>query len=635
MNDSETSGAEPSPHAPSGLWRILPWILAAAATGVGAAAWLLPEVDGADLWWHMAAGRWVWTHGAVPLQDTFTHTEFGQDWADHEWLWGVLAWLSYEVHPALVAWLNLGVATLVFACVGARAFALSRSWAAACLATWCAAAAAHWFIDVRPHLFTLLFTALYLLTLRARWAPLLWPPVMFFWVNLHGGFIFGVGLVGLHALVETLRRRRAGERPDVMCWAGVLATIAVVGCNPWGYAMLLEPFEHLRGDTPFAQLLEWVPLDWSLDPTTYAGRFSWLLGLTLLGAWGSRRDATALLLVALTVLMTTQARRFVPLFAVVAAPVAAVGIAPLFEELERRIPRPAFAPAAGAAALLVVSLFFWNGVRFLPQPLERWTLFESAPTGAVQYLATMEDPPQRLFNSYHWGGYVSFFAPDIHTFIDGRATTLYSDETVADYQTLEEVGPGWRRLLRKHRIGAVLVARPSPLAEALAQEDPPWKRVDTDPRSFLFFPPWREDLVAYEDLLGDGADLYLARAFRQRLRRNFDAAERNVEEVLQRFPLQLYAHGEGMMVAAKQSDPEGIERWAEAARRAYPRRRDLIASFEERAWRTIGDWERAARALESMKLGGPFVTEAHRERIASLIAALRGMAEEERAVEAP
>ena len=93
------------------------------------------------------------------------------------------------------------------------------------------------------------------------------------------------------------------------------------------------------------------------------------------------------------------------------------------------------------------------------------------------------------------------------TFIDGRAATLYRDETVADYHTLIEAGPGWRELLRKHRIGAVLVERPSPLAQALVREDPPWVRVDSDPRSFLMLPPWREDLVPIGELLGDSADL--------------------------------------------------------------------------------------------------------------------------------
>ena len=232
MNDSETSGESSSPNAPSRPWRIATLALAALATLCGATAWLLPEADGADLWWHMAAGRWVITHGAVPLQDMFTHTEFGQDWADHEWLWGVLAWAVYELHPDLVAWANLALAASIFALVGLRAFDRSGSWAAACLVTWFAAAASHWYIDVRPPLFTLLFTALILATTRFKWAPFLWPLLMLLWVNLHGGFIFGVGLVGLYTLVHSIELRLKGYLPSRREWLGVALTIAVAVSDP-------------------------------------------------------------------------------------------------------------------------------------------------------------------------------------------------------------------------------------------------------------------------------------------------------------------------------------------------------------------------------------------------------------------
>ncbi|MCP4244024.1 MAG: hypothetical protein QF890_07525 [Myxococcota bacterium] len=205
------------------------------------------------------------------------------------------------------------------------------------------------------------------------------------------------------------------------------------------------------------------------------------------------------------------------------------------------------------------------------------------------------------------------------TFIDGRAATLYRDETVADYHTLIEAGPGWRELLRKHRIGAVLVERPSPLAQALVREDPPWVRVDSDPRSFLMLPPWREDLVPIGELLGDSADFHLSRAFRMRVRGRSARAEAAIEAVIEREPLQLFAYGEGMMVASDLGDVEGVERWIERARAAYPRRVDLIATFAERAWRSMGEHARAADALRSMRLGGPFVTAETRTAVDDLI----------------
>ncbi len=77
--------------------------------------------------------------------------------------------------------------------------------------------------------------------------------------------------------------------------------------------------------------------------------------------------------------------------------------------------------------------------------------------------------------------------------------------------------------------------------------------------------------------------------------------------------------GEGMMVASDLGDVEGVERWIERARAAYPRRVDLIATFAERAWRSMGEHARAADALRSMRLGGPFVTAETRTAVDDLI----------------
>ena len=426
-------------------WPKLTLVLAAAAAGVGAAAWLHPETDGADLWWHLAAGRWIVSNGAIPLQDPFSHTVPGEAWSNHEWLWGALAWLAYDTSPDLLAWLNLSVALAIFALVGLRAFDLSGSWLAACLVTWLAAAASHWFVDVRPHLVTLLFTALLLVALQRRWSPWLWPALMLAWGNLHAGFIFGVGVMGLHVGIESLRAWRAGGRLPLREWLVLALAVAAVGLNPFGFALYVVPFDHLPGLTPFGALLEWQPVEWSLDPASYAGRFLWLALLSLSGFWRCRRDPVAVALVLLTFVMVVESRRFVPLFAVVAAPVAACGMAALFARAGAHLRLPAWGATAGAAAMLLVALSFWSQVRFTPEPLRRWTLEESAPGGAVAYLAGMQDPPQRLLNAYEWGGYVSLFAPGVPIFIDGRASTLYPDALVEDYHTLVRRGPAGER----------------------------------------------------------------------------------------------------------------------------------------------------------------------------------------------
>ncbi len=113
---------------------------------------------------------------------------------NHEWLWDVVFWGAYRMHPDAAAWLNYAIVCAIFALVFAttrRACGPGSEWSAgfACLL---AAFVCEGFLDVRPHLITLLFTGVLILTHRKRWAPWLWPPLVALWANLHAGYLFGV-----------------------------------------------------------------------------------------------------------------------------------------------------------------------------------------------------------------------------------------------------------------------------------------------------------------------------------------------------------------------------------------------------------------------------------------------------------
>ncbi len=38
-----------------------------------------------DTWWHLAAGRWIATHGAIPATDTLSHTVRDHPWINLQW----------------------------------------------------------------------------------------------------------------------------------------------------------------------------------------------------------------------------------------------------------------------------------------------------------------------------------------------------------------------------------------------------------------------------------------------------------------------------------------------------------------------------------------------------------------------
>jgi hypothetical protein len=599
-------------------------LLGALAILVGAASWFHPNVNGSDLWWHLASGRYLWEHAEIPLTDPFSHTATGRPWTNHSWLWGWLFWAAYDGHADFAAWLNLSLLVAVFGLVAWNAGRVSRSWWAAGAATWLAAAACHWYLDVRPHIVTLLFTGLLLASLEWRRAPWLWPPVLALWANLHAGFIFGLGLLGLHALLQSaaaLRRRRPLPRAE---WLGLVCAALAAGLNPWGFAIYGVPFEPLDRETPFRVLVEWRPLVPSLDPTTYAGRFGWLALLAAIGSLRARRAPFPIALAVVTAAMAIAARRFVPLFAISATPLVALGLATALDGARCRLPRSAGPRLALSGAALLMAVLLWRGVDFLPRPLQRWTTGESYPSGAAAYLAAMPDPPRRLFNYYDWGGYLVLHAPGVPVFVDGRAGTVYDDALAGDYFTVIDAAPTWRKKLQDYRVDAVLVPTGSRLHVLLRKQSPAWRVAYIDPRSVLLFPPaerGRRELPVPSQLLPDGADLQLSRGFQLRSRGEFAQAYAALVGAQRMDPMQLYIYWELLRVAALQDDAPGVRRWLEEALRAYPRRRDQIWAFAEHAWGLMGMCQERLAALRRLRGGSPFAPDGLEEEVEARIRA--------------
>ncbi len=590
--------------------------LSVTALVLGVAAWSQPDVGSEDLWWHLASGRFIVENLAVPAGDPFSHTAAGAAWINPEWLWQVAAHLVHRVGPDAVAWANLAVVVVTFLLVGFTCLRLSGSWLASGIATALAAIASHAFIDVRPHLVTLLFTAAFLAVRDRRWAPWIVPPLLLVWVNLHGGFLFGFGLVGLDALLRSLHSLRAGTGLPIARWIGVAVAAAAIAVNPAGIHIYLLPFEPLA-DTLFQGLVEWEPAQMSLAVTTWAGRFGWMFLAVMASLWAARRQPYWLALAAVTFSMALLARRFIPLFAITGAPIVALGIERVVEALEACFPASPLRRLGLAVAALGLALWSWQGVRFADSPLRRWTASEALPSGAVAYLSALPNPPKRLLNAYEWGGFISYAAPKLPVFIDGRAGTVYDERVIQDYFALLAASKGWQFLMRRRGIDAVLLEPGTPLLKRL--DGLGWYRYNPDPRSVLMMPPDARGRPTNVELLGDTADTWLSRGTRALRAGKLGAARSALEEAVRLDPLQLFAYGALMKVAALEGNPEDIALWLKRGLRIYPRRANGLWSFAAIAYRRAGDHDARIHALRQIRLVSPFVAEVNMEkRIAAI-----------------
>ena len=591
--------------------------LGALAGILGASAWFHPSVAGSDLWWHLAGGRELWRTGSLLHLDPFSHTFAGQPWTNHEWLWETLYWPTYQLHPDLVACLNLTVLLAVFGLTGWLAWRKSGSMLAAGATIWLAAAASHWFLDVRPHLFSLLLVAIVLVTRERRWAPWMWPPLFAVWVNLHGGFVFGLGVVGLHVLFRTIevnRRTRRIVLPRAE-WIGLALCGVAILLNPYGYRIFEYPLAYLDSASRFRQIIEWHPPGWSMDPRTFQGRFFWMALVVALGIpRGVRRAPYFVALAAVSFWMAFTARRFIPLFSITAAPVAALGLAMVQEwivALRPELKRPEVRTAVAVAALLL-ALWVGREVRFFPEPLYRWTQSELYPVGAVRYLRALPEPPKRLFNLYNWGGYLMLHAPGIPVFIDGRANTLYDEEVYDDYLRLYRGRGAVRELLRKYDVDAVLAPPGSGISRALRQGSKRWLVAYSDLRAVVLLPPSESRsgprLPKAERVLEGSPELWLRRGQIALRRGRLDEAEEALEQTIAMRPLQLGAHTLLLSLAARRKDRDALERWAQRAIHTYPRQKRRIHQQLATSYEQLGDLRAALEELRKSVPRGPFMS---------------------------
>ena len=260
--------------------------LAAIAVFLFTLAAFSPQVLGdGDTWSHVATGEWIIAHGAAPRVDPFSHSMPGAPWTAHEWLAEVLLAFAFRFG----GW--SGVALLTGAAVATAALIVGLSAARELRGAPLIAAVAIGLSLVtanllaRPHVLALPLAAAWSAGLiaardRERAPPLGLAALMIAWANLHGGFIFGLMLIGPFAL-EAVTEAPVGARLiAARAWATfALAALAAALINPYGVDALLLPFRLMSVEN-LSRISEWRPQDFSHLGTMELALLT-LLGLTL------------------------------------------------------------------------------------------------------------------------------------------------------------------------------------------------------------------------------------------------------------------------------------------------------------------------------------------------------------------
>ncbi len=451
-----------------------------------------PPVD-ADLWWHLRAGQDMWMQGRILLSDTFSYTKPGADWVNAFWLSEIaLYWIhrggGYFGLGFLVSF--TGALTFLMAARRMNGHPILKGFIVILAAI---TAAPIW--GPRPQLVSFLFIAALDLWLtrpaRRNWTLL---PVFAFWANLHGGWIWGFMLLAAQVaglfinsffLPPEERDRSRRDSLALLGWT-VLAALAV-GLNPNGISIWKLPFQQVDVSL---QIQEWLSPDFhhvDFHPLL------WMVFLLLLSAPFARKpvDAPQIIKTLGFAYLTFVAQRNIALFAIVAAPLLAEWLdAALTPLTAGRMPQPDSQKALSPKIIKPVNflILIFTGVAALanlflitqPEKVE-----SHYPAAAVEWMKSTQ-PEGRMFNSYNWGGYLSWALPKYPVFIDGRAD-MYGNEIIGQWHDVVNARGNALSILEHWQVDIVFVEPEWSVVELLKTEG--WRVGFQDENSIILLRP--------------------------------------------------------------------------------------------------------------------------------------------------
>ena len=478
----------------------------------------------ADIGWHIRTGEQILATHSVPRADIFSSTMQGQPWIAWEWLYDVVLGV---LHGAMglngVVWLAAAIISATFAILLSQLIRRGTGLPGAIVLLMLSFGAASIHLFARPHIVSWLFSLLWFIALErweqgnaARWLPWSFPVSMVLWVNLHGGWLFGIALLAVYcgaSTTESLRkadvfeRIRAAARARGMALALAASALATL-VNPYGWR-LHEHIFHYLGDR---YLIDRIDEFHSPDFHGWAQRcFALIVILVLIAFVGTRRKLrlSHVLVTLLAVYAGMYASRSLPvssmLLVLVVGPVlwenlasfaARPGACGLLRSCATRV--ASFAARAGAqefhrrghawpvlAVVIALGVCLHGGSLGGRQVVRAQFDPQHLPVAAGEYLA-QEPSSEPVLAPDAWGGYLIYrLYPQRQVVIDDRHD-LYGAERFRDYLSLMQVEPGWKGVLENWQIRTLVLPARSTLASMLRELPQEWQAVHEDRTAVVF-----------------------------------------------------------------------------------------------------------------------------------------------------
>ncbi len=477
-----------------------------------------------DIGWHIRTGEQILATHSLPWTDPFSSTMQGQPWFAWEWLYDAVLGILYRACGLNgVVWLCAALFAGIFMLLLSQLLRRGTSLLLAVLLTLLAEAASMIHLYARPHIVSWLFCLIWFIVLEKwerwepsaegslpRWVPWFFPTSILLWVNLHGGWLFGLALFGIYvcaAYVESFRATDAfatiqiRHRARAMT-ASWMASAAATFANPYGWRLHVHIYRYL-GDR---YLMNHIDEFRSPNFHNWAERcFAGILILVVIAFAGKQRSGSRspvrlshLLVVLLATYAGFYSSRNLPvssmLLVLVVGPMlwremvslsdragawkwlrsAAKRVTEFSDRMsaqEMQLRGHGWAVASVAVGLAICLHGGFLGSR---QVVHAQFDPKKLPVAAVSFLQThpSDDP---IFSTDSWGGYFIYeMYPDRKVMVDDRHD-LYGSGRVRQLLILMQGEAGWRAVLEDWKIRTLVLPADSTLVNLLREIPGDWR----------------------------------------------------------------------------------------------------------------------------------------------------------------
>ncbi len=455
-----------------------------------------------DLYGHLYFGTQVLRSGHIAYSDPYAYSSIARPWISHEWLSEVILAWCYNVGGVLgLNALKLGCSAVLVTLLilGMRETGASPTAQFAILILACVRMSAQ--MMYRPQIFTYMLLAATLAMLARdsfRRDARMWllVPMFALWANLHGGFMVGLGALGVYSLVAGVQDLAAGRGAARLFHLSALTSACVLATvlTPYGTGTWLSVLHTIGNPRTLDVIEEWQPLisatvkEYSLHHFAIlfdASAFSLFLGLLISLFLAPVMDDLPLLAVAAVMIAASFAQvRNLPLGIIgVMTPLAYhSSVAWRSWRAGQARPAPQHASMFGQIVVAIIAVALLAKTGFFSRRLR---LSIDMPAGAVSFMK-QHGITGNVLSDYSWSGYLIFHsdAKD-KVFIDSRFEMIYPPKVINDFLAFAFDRKGADVALTRYPTEFVLID-PNTRASLVMARAPGWKLIYRDSGSLLY-----------------------------------------------------------------------------------------------------------------------------------------------------